>query len=373
MAEKEQTKKQDKLIIMMVVLLVSAFTIFNLMRLPNFGILDNLKVMFLDNFTVILISILLEAIPFVLLGAFVSSLIQIFVSEALIARLMPKSRILGLFAASMMGFIFPVCECAIVPIMRRLLKKGVPLHIALTFMLAVPIANPIVLLSTYYAFSGELYIVFLRGFLGILAAITIGHIAGRLAGETSPLKEDSEVASCSCGFEHIHEPAVVQIGLMQVPGIKSTDVPVVKSQSKFSSKKIKQTMQQVIGHTSHEFYDVGKFLIIGAMLSAFMQTVVPRESILTIGQGSVASVIVMMTMAFVLSLCSEADAFIARTFMGQFTTGSIIGFMIFGPMLDIKNTIMLSGVVKPKFLVQLMGVIIIVCFGFAMLVNLSGI
>lgn len=373
MAEKDLIKKQDKVLLMAVALIVGVFIVFNLTRLPNFGLFDNLKAMFLDNFTVILISILLEAIPFVLLGAFVSSLIQIFVSEAMIARLIPKSRILGLFAASLMGFVFPVCECAIVPIMRRLLKKGVPLHIALTFMLAVPIANPIVLLSTYYAFSGEVTIVFLRGVLGILAAITIGHFAGRLAGDTSPLKDATIKNSCSCGFEHDHETAVVQIGLMPVLKPITHEVKTIKETRLSVAVRIKETLKQVVGHTSHEFYDVGKFLIIGAMLSALMQTVVPRESILAIGQGNIASVVVMMVMAFVLSLCSEADAFIARTFMDQFTTGSIVGFMIFGPMLDIKNTIMLSGVMKPKFLVKLMGIIVVVCFAFAMLVNISGI
>jgi len=377
MSERDDFIKSDRWLLPILTLAIIGFLIMNFARMPNFGFLDTLKAMFLDNFTVILISILLEAIPFVLLGALVSSLIQTFISEEIIARFIPKSRILGLIAASLMGFIFPVCECAIVPIMRRLMKKGVPIHIAITFMLAVPIANPIVLLSTYYAFSGDFYIVFLRGFLGILGAITIGHFAGRIAGGVSPLKDESEAVSCQCGFEHeyehehIHAPEVVQIvdfGSVTRQLTESIIQPVKKNRF----IKSKETFHQVIAHTSHEFYDVGKFLIIGATLSALMQTVVPRESILTIGQGSVGSVLVMMTMAFVLSLCSEADAFIARTFMSQFTTGSIIGFMIFGPMLDIKNTMMLSGVMKPKFLVKLILVIIVVCFTFAMLVNLVG-
>ena len=298
----------------------------------------------LNDFSLILISILLEAIPFVLIGAFVSSIIQIYVSEATIAKIVPKSRILGLFGASLMGFIFPVCECAIVPIMRRLLKKGVPIHIAITFMLAVPIANPVVLLSTFYAFSGQWEYVFMRGILGILAAITVGHIVGRLSGDQSPLIEE----------------------------VRETTAFVLPTLSVVEKKK-KHPVVEVVAHTAGEFFDVGKFLIIGAGLSAAMQTFIPRESILSIGQGDIASILIMMTMAFVLSLCSEADAFIARTFLGQFTTGSIIGFLIFGPMIDIKNTLMLAGVVKKKFLIQLISVIAIICFAFAMVVNLLGI
>lgn len=366
--EDVKNQKRDRLMIIFLVIFVVAFIATNLMRLPNMGIFDDLKTRYLDDFTVILISILLEAIPFVLIGAFVSSLIQIFVSEAFIAKIMPKNRYLGLISASLMGFVFPVCECAIVPIMRRLVKKGVPIHVAITFMLAVPIANPIVLLSTYYAFSGSFMFVFLRGFLGILAAVTIGHFAGRLAGDVSPLKEDVSDVACGCGLEHEdghhHDAHVSQVQIV-------TEIfPVMRVKSKFVI--IKEKASQVIGHTAQEFYEVGKFLIIGAMLSSAMQVFIPRSIVLGIGEGSLASILVMMTMAFVLSLCSEADAFIARTFLGQFTTGSIVGFLIFGPMIDIKNAIMLSSVVKPKFLIQLISVITVVCFSFAVLINIFG-
>ncbi|SKC81192.1 Predicted permeases [Maledivibacter halophilus] len=101
-----------------------------------------------------------------------------------------------------------------------------------------------------------------------------------------------------------------------------------------------------------------------------MQTFISRGYILSIGQGKISSTIVMMILAFVLSLCSEADAFIARTFVGQFTIGSIVGFLILGPMIDIKNTLMLSSSFKMKFVIRLMTIISLVCFIMAMLVNI---
>ncbi len=302
----------------------------------------------LEGFTIVFLSIIFEAIPFVMIGAFVSSIIQIFVSEQFIAKIIPKSRFIGLIAASLMGFIFPVCECAIVPIMRRLIKKGVPLHIAVTFMLAVPIVNPVVLASTYYAFSGQAYMVFLRGILGLIGAIIIGHLIGKIQNKKTPLKHETnhEHHSCSCGY-HYHS-------------------------QQSNRRDIVSKIINIIQHTSSELYNVGKFLIIGALLSALMQTFISRSYILSIGHGIVSSSIVMMILAFVLSLCSEADAFIARTFVGQFTTGSIVGFLIFGSMIDIKNTLMLSGSFKLKFVIKLIATISIVCFIITMMVNIVG-
>ncbi|MFT9496566.1 permease [Anaerosolibacter sp.] len=329
----------------------------------------------LEGFTTVFLSIILEAIPFVMIGAFVSSVIQIFVSEQTIARIIPKNRFLGLLAASLMGFIFPVCECAIVPIMRRLMNKGVPLYIAVTFMLAVPIANPVVLASTYYAFSGQISMVFLRGGLGILGAILIGHMMGLLEGRNNPLKSHTATvhSGCGCGHDHSHDhhhdvPQLIQIDLHGGCGCGQQH----NHAKKHSGIKLRTKLMEVAEHTSLELYDVGKFLIMGAFLAALMQTFVSRSYILSIGQGSTTSVLVMMLMAFILSLCSEADAFIARTFLGQFTTGSIVGFLIFGPMIDIKNTLMLSGAFRGKFVAKLITVIFGVCFMLAMLVNIIG-
>jgi uncharacterized membrane protein YraQ (UPF0718 family) len=306
----------------------------------------------LEGFTVVFLSIILEAIPFVMIGAFVSSIIQIFVSEKTISRIIPKNKVVGLLVASLMGIIFPVCECAIVPIVRRLIKKGVPLHIAVTFMMAVPIVNPVVLASTYYAFAGQTYMVFLRGFLGFVASILIGYIISIIHNKANPLKamphEHHHTHSHSCDSCHHH------------------DKPN-------SRKNILSTAYDVIMHTGHELKHVGKFLIIGAFLSALMQTFVDRNLLLSIGQSNISSILVMMTLAFVLSLCSVADAFVASTFVGQFTNGSIVAFLIFGPMIDIKNTLMLNSSFKIKFIIKLISVIFIVCFILALIVSILGV
>lgn len=287
----------------------------------------------IQNFSVIFISIVLEALPFVILGAFISSIIQVYVSENLIARILPKNKFIGLFAASLAGLIFPVCECAIIPIARRLMKKGVPVNMAVTFMLAVPIVNPIVLLSTYYAFHSKPYIVLIRGILGLTIAIIIGFLMGVWEEGKNPIKMSylDEDNTCACGFDH-------------------------------SYTRPKNNFFNVLQHTSSEIYDIGRLLILGAFLSALFQVVVARKYMLIVGEHPIYSIIAMILFAFFISLCSEADAFIASTFLGQFTIGGIISFLVLGPMIDIKNTLMLTSSFKSRFVAKLIFLIFTICF-----------
>jgi uncharacterized membrane protein YraQ (UPF0718 family) len=295
----------------------------------------------IQNFSVIFISIVLEAMPFIMMGAFISALIQVFITENTISRFLPKNKLLGVFAAALSGLVFPVCECAVIPIARRLIKKGVPVNIAVAFMLAVPIVNPIVLLSTYYAFHAKPYMVLVRGGFGFLIAVSIGMIIDILQGKNSPLKNSLvETGSlCSCGYDHTYK----------------------KKQSK---------LMEIIHHTNAELYDIGKFLILGAAISAFFQTVISREYILIVGQHPVYSIAAMMLFAFLISLCSEADAFIASTFVGQFTNGGITAFLLLGPMIDIKNTLMLSASFKKSFIVKLIFLIFTMCFVAGSIINM---
>jgi len=210
-------------------------------------------------------------------------------------------------------------------------------------MLAVPAVNPIVLLSTYYAFSDTPVIVILRGAFGVLAAITIGFLV--TIGEsksTSPLKNSGNFMEqgCYCGCD-------------------SNNI-LYEYQPKH---KI------ILEHTTREFFSISKYLIFGAFISSIFQTLISRDIINSIGQRPMISISVMMSLAFVLSICSEADAFIARTFMTQFTTGSIVAFLIFGPMLDIKNTFMLFGNFKSKVVFRLITYIVLITLIIAAYIN----
>jgi uncharacterized protein len=273
----------------------------------------------------IFISILIEALPFVILGVFIAGIIQMFVSEEMVAKAIPKNPILAIGYAILIGSLFPACECGIVPIVRRLLLKGVPIYVAIPFMLTGPIINPVVLFSTFVAFGNDWSMVIYRGSLAIIVSVIVGFIVLMLF-KGSQLKQES--------YElHTHRTI----------GIKA---------------KIKETFD----HAIEEFFSVGKYLILGALVAAAVQTYVKTSTLLDIGDGAISSTLVMMGLSFVLSLCSEADAFIASSFRSTFSTGSLTAFLVFGAMVDIKNLFMMLWTFKTKFVMIL--VLTIACLVF---------
>ncbi|MBL6006934.1 MULTISPECIES: permease [Bacillus] len=281
----------------------------------------------------IFISILIEAIPFILIGVILSGIIQMFVSEEMIARIMPKNRFLAVLFGALAGILFPACECGIIPITRRLLLKGVPLHAGVAFMLTAPIINPIVLFSTYIAFGNRWSVVFYRGGLALAVSVIIGIILSYQFKDNQLLKPDEP------GHRHHHHHTLLQ--------------------------KLGGTLR----HAIDEFFSVGKYLIIGAFIAAAMQTYVKTSTLLAIGQNDVSSSLVMMGLAFVLSLCSEVDAFIASSFSSTFSLGSLIAFLVFGAMVDIKNLLMMLAAFKKRFVFLLMTYIVVIVLAGSLLVK----
>ncbi|MBD2869945.1 permease [Paenibacillus arenilitoris] len=275
----------------------------------------------------IFISMVMEAIPFVLIGVLISGLIQSFVKDSWIARIMPRNRVLSTIAGCGIGMFFPSCECGIVPITRRLIGKGMPLHAAIAFMLTGPIINPIVLFSTYIAFGNDWEMAAIRAALATAVAMAVS-LAVSLLFKELPLR-----------IPLPQHAAALEDGVVPPP----PSVPLGRK------------LYEVIEHAIEEFFAVGKYLVLGALIAACMQTFVPTSYLLHIGGNPVTASLVMIALAFLISLCSEADAFIAASFRSTFTTGSLSAFLVFGPMIDIKNTLMLLGVFKTKFVVALIG------------------
>lgn len=287
----------------------------------------------LNKFSIIFSSIVIEALPFILIGAVLSSFMQVYISNNIFNKIISKNKLLGSIQAGIIGVFLPVCECATVPITKGLLGKNVPINVAITYMLAAPIVNPLVILSTYYAFDGNIKVVLLRVGIGFGVAVIAGLIMLCLSEGNNILREDKVLdleGRCLCGCSEIDDD---------------------------SSKPIR-----LLKHTSIEFYEIGKYFIIGATLASLFQTFVPRESIFYFVNSTVLSIIILMVFSFLISLCSEADAFVASTFMNRFSLGSITGFLIIGPMIDLKNTIMLFSVFKKSFVIKLLFVVFSLCF-----------
>ncbi len=313
------------------------------------------------GFTLILWSILLEALPFVLLGTVISSLIQVFVTEEMILKVLPKNNFLRMVVASLFGLVFPVCECAIIPITRGLLKKGLPTGPAIAFMIATPIVNPIVLLSTFNAFPTMPQMVAYRAIGGFVGAVLIGLIVSRF--EAKAVLKDGLPASCGCGHSHDHADGHDAHGVCGHHHEHAGDCGDHQESSKPG------VLKEVLAHTSAELQNVGMYLIFGAVISASMQMLVPTDVLTGIGGGRFLSIAVMMLLAFVLSLCSEADAFIGSTFLLRFSGASVLAFLITGPMIDIKNTLMMLGSFKKKFVMILILTILLVCFALAVIAS----
>lgn len=279
------------------------------------------------------LSIWLEAIPFVLLGVFFSAFIQTFVTEEQVRRWTPKHPLVALPFAGLLGFLFPVCECAIIPVVRRLIQKGMPLSVGIVFLLAGPIVNPVVLSSTYVAFARQPEMALYRGVAGFVVALIVGMLVF-LFVKKNPIRLGME-SQISHEADHV----------------------------KATSGKLSSTF----AHAVDEFFDMGKYLLFGAFISALLQVYISRDTLMDIGQTPLTSHFVMMGMAYLFSLCSEADAFIAASFSNTFSSSSLLAFLVFGPMLDLKTTLMLFGTFRFGFVVKLVVAITLLVIGVTML------
>lgn len=287
-------------------------------------------VVLVQIFSTRFLGIFIEAAPFLLLGALVSGLLEVFISREDIVGWIPHNPVLATAAGAFMGFAFPVCECGVVPVTRRLFTKGLPMSVGVAFLLAAPVMNPIVMVSTYIAFSGAPnggVIIIGRFVFTLIVAISVGVIFA-LAARPQDVLLPSSLAPVAGG---------------------SGEELKLKVPQKPLSARLYEAMQ--VG--SDEFFEMGRYLIIGSMLAALMQTVVSQEVLLSLGRGPFVSVIVMQLLAFVLSVCSTVDSFLALAFVGTFTGGSILAFLVFGPMIDIKSTLMFAGVFKRRTVLYL--------------------
>ena len=279
-----------------------------------------------QTFVTIFLSLFIEAAPFLIAGSIVSGFIAVYVNQGMVERYIPNHPLLAALAGAGLGFVFPVCECGVVPVTRRLYGKGLPLPVGIAFLLAAPVINPVVIFSTYAAF-GWGPVLWGRVVFSMLVAFTVGLIFHLARPREILLPETLAVSSGhddSGDHHYSHDHGGSRPGVWQALVMAGDD-----------------------------FLDMGRYLIAGAMLAAAMQTVVPQSTLLTIGQGPIISVFVMMALAYILSVCSTVDAFIALAFSNAFTTGSLFGFLVFGPMVDIKSSLLFMGVFRRRTVLYL--------------------
>ncbi|MCU0477097.1 MAG: permease [Anaerolineae bacterium] len=274
------------------------------------------------------LSIFIEAAPFLLMGTLVSGLLEVFISREDIVRAVPKNPIAATVGGAFLGFAFPVCECGVVPVTRRLFAKGLPTSVGVAFILAAPVMNPIVLVSTFIAFrdyNDGMILIIGRFVVTAIVAIVVGVVFA-LTSKPHEVLLPATLAPVSGGSGQPVAP--------QRPGL----VAGLGSALRFGVD---------------EFFDMGRYLVIGTLLASLLQTFVDEPTLRQLGGGPVVSVIVMQLLAFILSVCSTVDSFLALSFTGAFPAGSILAFLTFGPMIDVKSTLMFSGVFRRRAVVYL--------------------
>ncbi|MBE9137418.1 permease [Nodosilinea sp. LEGE 07088] len=316
----------------------------------------------LNNGITLFFSLLVEAMPFLLLGVIFSSALLLFVDEQKLLGMIPKNVVLAALAGSLIGFMFPVCECGNVPVARRLLTKGAPTAVAIGFLLAAPTVNPIVFWATWIAFREQPEIVFLRVGFTLIIATTIAIIFSTQADLRPFLQESlTRVMGDSAAATEPGEPLVSPLlssgtFLMQSQGQVlqlSAPAATVMAQVATAPPSLSIRLRMMMDNMVLELRELGAVLVIGSAIAAFVQVAIPREVILGLGQGPVTSILAMMALAWVVSICSTVDSFFALSFASTFTSGALLAFLVFGPMIDLKNISLLLTVFKGRAILYL--------------------
>jgi uncharacterized membrane protein YraQ (UPF0718 family) len=298
----------------------------------------------LQSFKIIFLSIILEALPFLLVGVLVSALLQAFVSDKLIQKITPRNPIAGVLFGSLLGIILPLCECGMIPIVRRLIRKGLPAYIGIIYIVAGPIINPIVFGATFAAFRTNRDLAYSRFYLAFLVSVSLGLILYAFMKQ-NPLKPEP----ISRQATHLHQHHGHDHGHQEHKHEHSQHVHLHEHTNEGGIlKKISDTP----GHAAEEFFDMGKYLILGSLITALLQSFVSRASFASVADHELLSHIFMMGFAYALSLCSTSDAFVASSFNNMFPPAALLSFLVFGPMLDLKNTLMMLAVFRKKFVLK---------------------
>lgn len=276
------------------------------------------------DFSYAFLSVLLEGMPFILLGTLLSGLIDQFLPSRVMLRFLPRNPFLGVCVSAGMGLVFPMCECGVVPVIRRLIAKGLPVANAVAYMLAAPVINPIVALSTFAAFRGQsaaemtIFRLGLAYLVAVLAASAVHNLALRHVVRRGVLAS-AENAPEETGHSH-GGPAV--------------------------------RLRAALDVAVKDFLDVMFYFVLGVAVSAAVSTGLNQEVILPLAMDTWLATVSMMGLAFVLSLCSTSDAFIAATFTA-FPAASKLAFLVFGPMFDLKLVFIYSSVFRKRFVAGL--------------------
>ena len=280
--------------------------------------------------------LLLEAIPFLLLGVAIAGMARWLVPQTAWVHRLPKNPLLAPITGALMGFALPACECGNVPVARRLLASGAPMGTAFGFLFAAPVLNPIVLASTWAAFPDQPWLLIARPLGAFVIAVLLSLLLVQLP-ETQLLE------SALLSERRMSQP-LSRIGLLQRSGGLIGDP--LSEIAPAQPERLRPV--EVLEQSSREFLDLLALLVLGCLIAALVQTWLPRSWLLAVGGAPTGSILALMLLAVVVSVCSSVDAFLALGFAAQVTPGALLAFLLLGPVVDLKLAGLFTVLIRPR-------------------------
>ena len=278
--------------------------------------------------------LLIEALPFLFIGVLIAGLARWIAPGGRWLQRLPDQPILAPLSGAALGFALPACECGNVPVARRLLAGGASMGSALGFLFAAPVLNPIVLASTWAAFPDQPWLIAARPLGALLVAVV-------LSGVLQQLPEGQLLERSLLAERRLSQPLEEASLLERKSGVLGTPPPPRAEPSRPSLKT-------VLEHSTREFLNLAVLLILGSLIAATVQTLLPRSWLLAVGGAPTLSILSLMLMAVVISVCSSVDAFLALGFAAQITPGALLAFLVLGPVVDLKLLGLFGVIMRPK-------------------------
>jgi uncharacterized membrane protein YraQ (UPF0718 family) len=302
-------------------------------------------------------SIIYEALPFIVLGVFLAGLLEEFVPQQAIAKIVPRNHVLAIAIGALLGLVFPMCECGIIVVMKRLLRKGLPLSVCVAYMLAGPVINVVVMGSTFVAFSsynvegkndvlgGPWHVLAWRVGLSYIVAIVTALIV--------------HWQWTKHGKRLIH-PSVLR-------GLK-TSLP--DEEYSIAKRPWTERINNITQTALNDFVDIMAFLVLGSLLAAGGKFLIRESNVQDLLRETPAvAILLMMAIAVLFCLCSEADAFVAANFPLFWPDGSKLAFLVLGPMFDLKLLMMFTRVYRARLIYTIVIALVVQVFAYTMVVE----
>ena len=306
--------------------------------------------------------LLLQAVPFTLIGVLVSAAVETWVTEDFIEKHAPKSIANGFLAAILAGVCVPVCDCVVVPTFSRLVARKLPLPCAVTFLCAVPVVNPVSIWATWYAFADVPAVAVTRVALGVGVALLVGVSFVILPVKSQVLRQNV--------LEKVRADCVDCAACADFNKLQSGNSSY-KNSSSFKSD-IKNSLKTYAHHIYSDFMRLMPIILFGTIVASIIRVWLGADPASKVNTTTVfVAIPAMMLIAYASSLCSSSDAVIARSLASSLPMSSVIVFLLFGPMLDIKNTLMLVEDCKTGFVLRLIATIVVFCLFAALIVHFA--